>query len=316
MIDIDAINRRQFLVGSAAAVAAASAPGFSLAADSIRTRPIPGTDEALPVISLGAPDFFYKTPPEGDGPAKAVIQAFVDMGGKLIDTPPFMRPDPPVVGPILSEMGLADGLFLVSKIAVNGKQRGIEQLETLVANLNKRPVDLLMVHNMRDLANNWATLKDWKDKGRVRYIGVSLTRQTIYNNFTGYDGMEAFMKAEKPDFVMPGYSALRPGAGERVLPAAKDSGVAVIVAEPFKAADDGRFFNLVAGKPIPEWAAEFDCESWAQFALKYIVGHPAVTTVVMETSKVKHVKDNMGAAYGRLPDEAMRRKMRDHVLTF
>lgn len=309
------LNRRQFLVQSATLAAATALPGSALARQTIRTRLIPGTNEALPVISLGAPGFFYKTPPEGDGPAKALIRAFMEMGGKMIDTPPFFRPDPPVIGSILKEMGLTDDLFLISKIVVHGKQEGIKHAERVVANLDKRPLDMLMVHNMRDLANHWTTLKDWKERGRVRYIGASLTRpnQMMYNSFTDYDGMEAFIKAEKPDFIMAGYSALRPEAAERALPAAADNGVAVIVAEPFRAGDDGSYFGLVAGKPLPEWASEFDCDSWAQFALKYIAGHPAVTSIVMETSKVKHIKDNMAAAYGRLPDEAMRKKMSEYL---
>ncbi len=311
------ISRRNFLASSLAVTASSAVPFNSFAFDGVRRRAIPGTDETLPVVGLGAPDFFYKTPPEGDGAAKAVIKAFVDMGGTMIDTPPFFRPDPPVVGRILKEMGLTDDLFLISKVVVNGKQEGMEHVEKVVANLGKRPMDLLMVHNMRDLGHHWATLKEWKEQGRVRYIGASLTRpnQAMYNNYTDYDGMEAFIKAEKPDFIMPGYSALRPDAAERVLPAAADNGVAVIVAEPFRAGDDGSYFGLVGGKPLPDWASEFDCESWAQFALKYIAAHPAVTSIVMETSKVDHIKDNMGAAYGRLPDEAMRRKMRDYLLS-
>ena len=311
------ISRRNFLASSLAVTASSAVPFNSFAFDGVRRRAIPGTDETLPVVGLGAPDFFYKTPPEGDGAAKAVIKAFVDMGGTMIDTPPFFRPDPPVVGRILKEMGLTDDQFLISKVVVNGKQEGMEHVEKVVANLGKRPMDLLMVHNMRDLGHHWATLKEWKEQGRVRYIGASLTRpnQAMYNNYTDYDGMEAFIKAEKPDFIMPGYSALRPDAAERVLPAAADNGVAVIVAEPFRAGDDGSYFGLVGGKPLPDWASEFDCESWAQFALKYIAAHPAVTSIVMETSKVDHIKDNMGAAYGRLPDEAMRRKMRDYLLS-
>lgn len=311
------ISRRNFLASSLAVTASTAVPFRSFAADGLRRRAIPGTDETLPVISLGAPDFFYKTPPEGDGAAKALIEAFVDMGGKMIDTPPFFRPDPPVIGRILKEMGLTDDLFLISKIVMNGKQEGMEHVEKVVANLGKRPMDLLMVHNMRDLGHHWATLKEWKEQGRVRYIGASLTRpnQAMYNNYTNYDGMEAFIKAEKPDFIMPGYSAFRPQAAERVLPAAADNGVAVIIAEPFRAGGDGSYFGLVGGKPLPDWVSEFDCESWAQFALKYIAAHPAVTSIVTETSKVKHVVDNMRAGYGRLPDQATRQKMREYLLS-
>ena len=309
------ISRRNFLASSATIAAAAALPVASCAEESIRTRLIPGTSESLPVVGLGAPEFFYKTPPEGDGPAKAVLRAFMDMGGKFVDTPPFFRPDPPVVGRIIEEMGLKDDLFLTGKITVKGKKEGIQHLKTSVANLGKDPIDLLMVHNMRDLQNHWPTLKDWKEAGKVRYIGVSLTRHLAYNDFTDYEDMEAFLIDEKPDFIMPGYSIYRRQVADRLLPAAADNGVAVVIAEPFKGSADGSLFSAVAGKALPEWAAEFDCESWAQFALKYIISNPAVTCVLAETSKVKHIVDNMGAGYGRLPDPTMRDKMRAYVLS-
>jgi diketogulonate reductase-like aldo/keto reductase len=206
-------------------------------------------------------------------------------------------------------MGLQDKLFLAGKITVNGKEEGIRHLERSVENLNKRPIDLLMIHNMRDMENHWPTLKEWKEAGRTRYIGVSLTRQE------NYDELEKFMQAEQPDFILTGYSIFHPMAEESALPMAADLGIAVIGAEAFKAGEDGNFFGLVAGKELPEWASEFDCESWAQFALKYVLANPAMTCVVTETSKVSHVVDNMGAGYGRLPDEAMRRRMREHLLS-
>ncbi len=314
MSKIPDITRREFLSQGAALASLTALPMAVCAEETIRSRLIPGTDESLPVIGLGAPDFFYKSPPEGDDAAKAVIRALVEMGGKFLDTPPFFRPDPPVIGRLLTEMGLQDDLFLTGKITVAGKEEGIRHLERSVANLNKNPIDLLMVHNMRDMATHWPTLKDWKAAGKVRYIGVSLTRTLEYNDFTTNSDLADFMQAEKPDFIMPSYSAFHPEVEERVLPQAADSGIAVIVAEPFKALDDGSFFAMVADKPLPAWASEFDCESWAQFMLKFIVAHPAVTSVVTETSKVKHMIDNMRAGYGRLPDQAMRRKMREYLL--
>jgi diketogulonate reductase-like aldo/keto reductase len=275
----------------------------------MRTRRIPGTTEVLPVVGLGAPDIFTKIPPEGADLPKSVIQAMVDLGGRLVDTNPFFRPDEPVIGRLLTEMGLQNDLFLTGKITVTGKEEGIEHLERTVANLNKRPIDLLMIHNMRDMKNHWPTLKDWKEQGRTRYIGVSRTRTEDFSS------LEEFMKQEKPDFLMIGYSATQQGPAERILPLAADLGVATIAAEPFKAFDDGAFFSMVAGKPLPDWASEFDCESWAQFSLKYILSNPAITSVVTETSKVKHVVDNMRAGYGRLPDDATRQKMSDYLLS-
>jgi len=283
--------------------AAASLPFQLLARESMRTRLIPGTDEYLPVVGLGAPDIFKKLPPEGKSLPKAVIQAMVDLGGRIIDTPPFFRSGDPVIGELLTEMGLQKKLFLTGKITVSGKQAGIAHLERTERVLNKRPVDLLMVHNMRDMENHWPTLRAWKEAGRVRYIGVSRTRTTDFSE------LEAFMKNEKPDFLLIGYSITQQGPADRILPLAADSGIAVVAAEAFKASEDGGFFGLVANQELPEWVTDFDCESWAQFSLKYILSNPAITSVVTETSKVHHAVDNMRAGYGRLPDEATRQRM-------
>ncbi len=273
------------------------------------TRPIPGTDEVLPVIGLGAPDVFIDIPPEGEELPKALLQAMIDQGGRHLDTPAFFRPNVPIVGDLLAEMNLQDELFLSGKITVNGKKAGIEHLERTVANLKKRPIDLLLIHNMRTLDEHWATLKDWKEEGRVRYIGVSLTRNLDYMD------MERFMKVERPDFIMTGYSIHHPLAAESTLPLAADLGIAVLIVEAFKATEDGGIFPVVAGRPLPEWTAEFDCESWAQYSLKFILSNPAVTGIVTETRQVRHVIDNMRGGYGRLPDESMRKRMSDYLLS-
>ena len=214
-----------------------------------------------------------------------------------------------MIGELLTEMKLQQELFLTGKITVSGKQEGIAHLEKTVANLNKRPMDLLLVHNMREMNVHWPTLKDWKEAGKVRYIGVSLTRTTDYRD------LERFMVTEKPDFIMVRYSIHHPHTGERILPLAADSGIAVIGIEAFKTDDDGGLFGLVAGSELPEWASEFDCETWAQFSLKYMLGNPAVTCVLTETNKVRHVVDNMRAGYGRLPDEATRERMSEYLLS-
>ena len=309
MPNFNEIDRRKFLAQSAALAAAASLPVASYAQDSMITRRIPGTDEYLPVIGLGAPDIFIDMPPEGKELPLSVLQAMVNQGGRLLDTPAFFRPDVPIVGQFLTEMGLQDELFLSGKITVNGKEAGIAHLEKLVANLNKRPMDLLLIHNMRTLEDNWATLKDWKEAGRTRYIGVSLTRNADYVE------MERFMKTESPDFIMTGYSIHHPLAGDTTLPLAADLGIAVLIVEAFKATDDGGIFPIVAGKPLPEWAAEFDCETWAQYSLKFILSNPAVTGIVTETRQVSHVIDNMRGGYGRLPDEATRQRMSEYLLS-
>ncbi len=299
MKDTNQISRRQFVAQSAALAAIAALPGAAFAEGTMRTRLIPGTSEALPVVGLGASKIFTNIPPEGAELPKSIIRAMLDSGGCVVDTQPFFQPDVPVIGKLIAEMGLQSELFLTGKITVNGKQAGIRHLDRTVANL-KNPMDLLMVHNMRDMKNHWPTLRAWKEAGKVRYIGVSLTRSGDLSD------LEKFMKDEHPDFLMTGYSINRQAAAKRILPLAADIGTAVIVAQAFS---DGAFFRLVAGKSLPEWVSEFDCESWAQFALKYILANPAVTNVVTETSKVKHVIDNMRAGFGRLPDEATREKM-------
>ncbi len=309
MSDVSEISRRKFLAQSAVLAAATSLPLLGMAQDKMRTRLIPGTDEALPVVGLGSPEPFWRLTDEGKDLPISLVQTMLDMGGKLMDTPPFIRPDIPIIGEIINEMQVTDDLFLTSKITVSGKQEGIAHIEKLMAALNKQPMDLLMVHNMRDLDTHWATLKDMKEAGRTRYIGVSLTRNDDYVE------LNKFMQAEKPDFIMTGYSIFNPMAEETALPLAADLGVSVLVAEAFKASDDGSFFTVVAGKELPDWTAEFDCESWAQFALKYVISNPAVHCVATETSKVKHVIDNMRGGYGRLPDAATRKRMREYVLS-
>ena len=309
MFHTNETNRREFLACSAALAAAASLPARSFAQETMRTRPIPGTDEHLPVIGLGAPDIFIDLPPEGRELPISVLEAMVDLGGKLLDTPSFFRSDVPILGEILTEMGLQDEMFLTGKITVNDKEDGIRHLERLVTNLNKRPMDLLMIHNMRNVEEHWPTLRDWKEAGRTRYIGVSLTRNSDYVEF------DQFMRTERPDFIMTGFSIHNPMAAETTLPLAADLGIAVLIVEAFKTIDDGGIFSYVAGKPLPEWAAEFDCESWAQFSLKYILSHPAVTGIVTETRQVRHVIDNMRAGYGRLPDEATRQRMSEYLLS-
>lgn len=310
---LDLVSRRDFLRQTTALSTLAAFTGAPLAAfaqgSSMRRRPIPRVNESLPIIGLGSPDIFIDLPSEGKDLPKSVIQAMVDLGGRVIDTPSFFRPNVPILGDLLTEMDLQKRLFLTGKITVDGKQEGIDHLEKLVANLNKTPIDLLLVHNMREMDRQWPTLKAWKEQGRVRYIGVSLTRTTDYTE------LEKFMTSENPDFIMTGYSITQPLAEERVLPLAMDNGIGVIGVEPFKAFDDGAFFNMVADKALPEWASEFDCESWAQFSLKHIISHPAITCVVTETSKVKHVIDNMHAGYGKLPDQAMREQMIAHLLS-
>lgn len=310
------IDRRAFLQKSVAAGAVTTLPFNTQAQQTMPTgdivkRYIPGTHEALPVVSMGAaPVFINYRDDGGKDLSHEVLGNFIQAGGRVCDTPTFFRPNDPVFGEIMTEMGgLQDDLFLITKIAAAGKEAGIAHLERSLNYLGKDPIDAALVHNMNDMPNNWPTLKQYKEEGRARYIGVSLTRQTDYTALT------EFMKAEKPDIVMTGYSITQQGPEEQdVLAIAQDLGIAILGVEPFKAVDDGAFFSMVSGVEIPDFAREYGIESWAQYSLKWILSHPALTSVVMETSTPRHVIDNMNAAYGEYPDQATRKLMSDFLL--
>jgi diketogulonate reductase-like aldo/keto reductase len=309
----NSISRRAFLARSGALAAAASLPlgCASIAQESMRTRYIPGTRESLPVCALGSPDVFYKTEAGAtDELPKSLIQTMYDQGGRVIDTPAWFRPDPPVVGPMIQQMNLQDELFLIGKITVNGAEAAQRHLDLTIANLGKKPLDLMLLHNIRDFENTWPVLEKAKAEGKVRYIGTSEAGDSVTN-----EQLEAFMKAKKPDFIMPAYSIYQNSVEERILPLAADMNIGVIAIEAFKVNEDGAYFSILAGKELPEWAEEFDCESWAQFSLKYILSHPSVTCVATETSKPHHIIDNMRAGYGRLPDQAMRKRISEYFFS-
>lgn len=316
------INRRKFL-GQTAAVAAASALPLGAFAQhgtpmgDIVKRYIPGTHEALPVVGLGAPEIFRSYREEGGKQAsQQVLQAMIDMGGRLCDTPAFFEPGmaDPVFGEIMNDLGgIQKDLFLTNKISTPksppGKAAGKAEAEWAIDYLGKDPLDLLLVHNMRDVENIYPVAKELKAEGRTRYIGVSRTREA---NFTA---LKDFMKKERPDFVLTGYSPFQQEpADQDVMAIAQDLGIAMIGVEAFKAGEDGLFFSTVAGVEIPDFAKEIGIESWAQYSLKWILGDPAITSVVVETSSPHHVVDNMTAAYGEYPDQALRKRMSDFLL--
>ena len=303
------LSRRKFLAQTTALTVASSLSIESFAKETMISRVIPGTNEYLPVIGLGAPKVFIEPTDEGAELPKSLIQAVYDHGGRVMDTPAFFKPDVPVFAGYLNELGLQEDMFLIGKITTSGKQEGIDHLDRTIASLNKRPMDTMLIHNFKDVETNWPILEQAKAEGKVRYIGISRTDDV--SNET----LEKFMREKNPDFVMPGFNMYKNQAEPRILPLAADLGIGVIVVEPFRVIDDGAWFTVTAGKELPEWAADFDCESWAQYALKYIVSNPAVTAVVTETNSLKHVIDNMRAGYGRLPDEATRKRMSEYFFS-
>jgi diketogulonate reductase-like aldo/keto reductase len=209
-----------------------------------------------------------------------------------------------VVGDIAEKLGVRDGLFLATKVWTTGKEAGVKSMERSLELMKTKRMDLMQVHNLVDVQTHLATLGDWKQQGRVRYIGIT------HYTAGAHAEVARVLQREQVDFVQINYSIAEREADERLLKVAQDRGVAVIANRPF---GGGNLFSRVRGKPLPEWAAEFDCRSWAQFFLKWIIAHPTITCAIPATSKVKHLEDNMQAGTGRLPDAKMRQRMVEAV---
>ena len=267
------------------------------------TRPIPSTGEAMPVIGLGTwPVFDVGGDEAARAPLREVIETLVAGGGRMIDTSPMYGRSEAVAGDIVSALGLRDKVFLATKVWIGGRRQGVDQMARS-ANLLKSPViDLMQIHNLVDWRTQLATMRDMKAKGMLRYIGI-----THYT--TGALGELACILENEGgiDFVQCGYSLDTREPEARLLPVAAKHGVAVIVNQPF---EQGSLFRKVRGKTLPDWATEFDCASWAQLFLKYLIGEPAVTVVIPATNKPGHMADNLKAGYGRLPEARQRERIR------
>lgn len=274
------------------------------AADRILERPIPKTGEALPAVGLGTWQGFDVA---GNAPetaqARDALKVLVDLGGRVVDSSPMYGSAESVCGALAQELGLGPKLFVATKVWTSGRQAGVRQMEDSIRKLRVERLDLMQVHNLVDARTHLATLREWKKAGRVRYVGV-----THYHAGAHAD-LEKFIKPGDLDFVQLNYSLAEPQADRRLLAVAADSRTAVIVNRPFA---EGAMFGRVKGKPLPEWAREIGCASWAQFFLKWILGHPAVTCTIPGTRNARHVADNLGAASGPLPDEPMRKRMAAH----
>ena len=270
-------------------------------------RPIPSSGETIPVIGMGS----WITFNVGSDPAARVIrgevlQAFFGRGGRLIDSSPMYGSSEEVIGDCLARIGRADAVFSATKVWTRGRGYGVAQMENSRRLWRVKGFDLMQVHNLLDWETHLATLKAQKAEGRIRYIGVTTSHGRRH------DLLERLMSSEPLDFVQFTYNADDRGAEKRLLPLASERGIAVIINRPFQG---GQLFRKLAGKPLPEWAGEFDCRNWAQFLLKFIVSHPAVTCAIPATSRVDHMRENMGAAYGRLPDRSLRQRMVRHFDT-
>jgi diketogulonate reductase-like aldo/keto reductase len=268
---------------------------------SMLQRPIPSSGETIPVIGLGTWRTFDVGAARAErDPLADVLGRFVALGGRAVDSSPMYGTAESVVGDLAAGLGIADKLFLATKVWTSGRDAGIAQMETSLRRFRARRLDLMQIHNLLDWRTHLATLRAWKDAGRIRYLGV-----THYTS-SAYDELERVLRAEPLDFVQVNYSLGEREAERRILPLARERGIAVLVNRPFS---EGGLFERVRGRALPAWAAEFECASWAQFFLKWILAHPAVTCAIPGTSRPEHLVDNMAAGRGRLPDAATRERM-------
>jgi diketogulonate reductase-like aldo/keto reductase len=300
------LSRRDTLrvFGATAAGAFLGVSGVG-ASPELRRRPIPSSGEEIPVVGLGTwSTFDVGSAASERGPLEEVLGRFALRGGRVVDSSPMYGRSEAVVGEIAVKQGLAGKLFLATKVWTRGRRAGVEQMETSERLLGTKRLDLLQVHNLLDVEMHLATLRAWKEAGRVRYIGIT------HYTASAYPEVERVLRREKLDFLQVNYSLAEREAEKRILPLAREKGVAVLVNRPF---GGGEALRRALGKPLPAWAAEFDCRSWAQFFLKWILADPAVTCAIPATSKRAHLDDDLDAALGRLPDEKVRRRMVDAV---
>lgn len=275
------------------------------AARPLLQRPIPRTGETLPVVGLGTWQTFDVGPHAPQRTElKAVLRELVALGGRVVDSSPMYGQSERVVGDLTSELGERDQLFFATKVWTTGRDAGMRQMDNSFRLMRTRVIDLMQIHNLVDHDTHLATLQEWKAAGRIRYLGI-----THYHSGAFAD-LERLVKTKRYDFVQFNFSLDEPEAEARLLPACAASGTAVLVNRPFAQAG---LFGRVRGKALPAWAAELECASWAQFFLKWILGHPAVTCVIPGTRRVAHLRDNLGAGTGPLPDAAMRKRMSDYV---
>jgi aryl-alcohol dehydrogenase-like predicted oxidoreductase len=264
-------------------------------------RPIPSSGEKLPVIGLGTwRTFDVDLTSDNRRQLGDVLSLFMKLGGRVVDTSPMYGRAEDVIGDLTTALGIRDKLFLATKVWTRGKENGIRSMERSIVRLRTKQIDLMQVHNLVDVNTHLATLRQWKEQGRIRYIGITHYEAGAFRE------VEEIMRSEKLDFVQINYSIMEREAEERILPLAQERGIAVIVNRPFGGGD---LFNRVRSKSLPEWSAEFDCRSWAQFFLKWIIANPAVTCAIPATDKARHLEDNMQAGIGRLPDPSMRQRM-------
>lgn len=312
MRHIDTLSRRRFLTSVAAAGAAAVLrPSRALARaeaahpGALLTRPIPSTGEKLPLVGLGSwITFNVGDDPAGRDSCAEVMRAFFQAGGRLIDSSPMYGSSQETIGYGLRKLGNPSQLFAADKVWISSGSRGPQQIEESRRHWGVPRFDLLEVHNVTAWEEHLPNLFAMKAAGRLRYVGVTTSEGGRHPE------IEKIMRSQPIDFVQVSYNALDRDVEERILPLARERRIGVICNRPFRR---GELIRAVERAPLPPWAGEIDCSSWAQVLLKFIVSHPAVVCAIPATTRVDHVRENVGASSGRMPDEAMRRRIAAHV---
>ena len=300
------ISRRQVLANaSQLCLLGALAPARVYAQNGLMQRTVPKTGERLPVIGLGT----YRTFDVADNPAeldplKQVIEIFFQHGGTVVDSSPAYGPSEAAFGYLSQQIDLPDNLFVATKVRADGRDQGIRQMDASPQKMGVEKIDLMQVHSLADWQTQLPILKERKAQGIYRYIGITASREELYEDFIN------IMQREPLDFIQINYSVAERKAEEVILPLAMDRGMAVFINRPFAA---GALFPYVENKVLPDWATEFDCHSWGQFFLKFILAHPAVTVALQATSSPNHLLDNLKAGQGILPNEELRQRMVDLI---
>lgn len=301
------MNRRAFIQWlTGLGIALAFRPALSDPAALQHSRTIPSSGERLPVIGLGTWITFGIDPEDKElmYQREQVLREFLRLGGGLLDSSPMYGNAEKVIGLCLQRIGHHKGLFSATKVWTRGHRQGFFQMEQSQALWGLPQLDLMQVHNLLDWETHLPTLRAMKAEGKIRYLGVTTSHGRRHEELI------KIMRTEPVDFVQFTYNLLDREAEQYLLPMAADKGIAVIINRPFQR---GGLFDHVGRQPLPAWASEIDCTTWAQFFLKFIVSHSAVTCAIPSTSRVDHLDENMQAAYGPLPDMALRKKMVDTI---
>jgi diketogulonate reductase-like aldo/keto reductase len=301
------VTRRGFITHSALATGAVLA-GTVMAASQppprmMIQRKIPSSaeGETVPVIGMGTWNTFdVGASSEDRAPLLDVLKVFYESGARVIDSSPMYGEAERTTGDLVQQMGKQAQTFFATKVWTSGRDKGIAQIDQSMRLLRTSRLDLLQIHNLLDWRTHVATLRDLKSRGKLRYIGVT------HYNVSAHDDLRSVLQAERFDFAQFNYSIATREAERTLLPFCQERGIAVLINRPF---EEGALFTQVRSRKLPGYAAEFDCKSWAQFFLKYILSHPAVTCVIPATSRSTHMRDNIQAGFGKLPDQKMRERM-------